>query len=174
MKGKLMIMLLLIGSILFGAPVQQSATLHLRLKIDPVHEVKILKEEPANVGAFNRASTIPKHVFTESATTGDTYYMVVKTNNKSAVKINVTVENMKSADTNINTQIAYKISAGDITITSTNTARTRNLFKEVIPLGKNGMRIVSQPFTIALNSSNVSNATAATYTSNITFNLIAP
>lgn len=169
MKGKLMIMLLLVGSILFGAPVQQSATLHLRCTIDRVHEVKILGKVPTNVGAFNRASTITDHEFTESKTTVK-YYMVVKTNNKSAVNINVTVKNMKS--TGIATQIAYTISTEDITITSTGTGATGTLLNE--SLTKNDMRIVSQQFTIALDSSSINNASPATYTSDIKFNLIAP
>lgn len=174
MKGKLMIMLLLVGSILFGAPVvPDRKSFDIYLTIAPVHEVKILNAVPTDVEAFDSVPTITEHVFKESATTVK-YYMVVKTNNKSAVKINVVVENMKSADTNINTQIAYTISTEDIAIKSANTARTRTLFKEVISSDKNGMRIVSQPFTIALDSSNVTDATAATYTSDIIFNLMAP
>ena len=167
-----MIMLLLVGSILFGAPVvQDSKSFDIHLKIAPVHVIKILKDVPTNVGAFNSAPTITKHVFKESATTVK-YYMVVKTNNKSAVKINVVVQNMKSDG--ISTQIAYKIHAGDITVTSTNTAVPWTLFREVISLAKNGMRIVSQPFMIALDSSDVKAATSATYTSNIIFKLTAP
>jgi hypothetical protein len=173
MKGKLMIMLLLIGSILFGAPViRDSKSFNIELTINPVHEVKILEAVPTNVGAFNLATTITNHGFTESATTVSTYYMVVKTNNKSAVNIDVVVENMKS--TGIDTQIAYTISAGAIDITSADTAVTGTLFTEVIPLASNGMRIVSQPFTIALDDSNVNDATSATYTSDIIFKLMAP
>lgn len=126
MKGKLIIMLLLIGSILFGDPVQQdSKSFNIELTINPVHEVKILGAVPTDVGAFNLASTITGHEFTELETTVGTYYMVVKTNNKSAVNIDVVVENMKS--TGIDTQIAYTISAGDIYILPPLSLRSQGL-----------------------------------------------
>jgi hypothetical protein len=168
---KLMIVLLCIGGMLFGAE-QASTSFNVNLKIDPVHQIKILKETPANVDVFDTATTLTGHTFTELATSVSDYKMVVKTNNKSHVSIDVIVENMKS--TGITSEIAYTIVSGTNEVTSASTEVTDELFSEAIPLSNNGMRLLVQPFTITLDSTDIDKATAATYISDIVFKVIAP
>jgi hypothetical protein len=168
---KLIIVLLCIGGMLFGAE-QASTSFNVNLKIDPVHQIKILEETPADVDAFDTATTLTGHTFTELATSVSDYKMVVKTNNKSPVSIDVIVENMKS--TGITSEIAYTIVSGTNEVTSASTEVTDELFSEDIPLSNNGMRLLVQPFTITLDSTDIDKATAATYVSDIVFKVIAP
>lgn len=168
---KLMIVLLCIGGMIFGAE-QASTSFNVNLKIDPVHQIKILEEIPADIDAFDTATTLTGHTFTELATSVSDYKMVVKTNNKSPVSIDVVVENMKS--TGITSEIAYTIVSGTNEITSASTEVTDELFSEDIPLSNNGMRLLVQPFTITLDSTDIDKATAATYVFDIVFKVIAP
>jgi hypothetical protein len=170
---KLSIVLLCIGGMLFGAE-QASTSFNIYLKVDPVHQIKILKGALAdiNIDAFDTATTLTGHTFTELATSVSDYKMVVKTNNKSPVSIDVVVENIKS--TGITSEIAYTIVSGTKEVTSASTEVTDELFSEDISLSNNGMRLIVQPFTITLNSTDIDKATAATYVSDIVFKVIAP
>lgn len=162
---------MIFGSVAFSATMA-SDTLGIYLYVTPVHEIKVLDDVPANVGAFNKASSIVTHTFTESAQSVSKYFMVIKTNNKQAVRIDVLVENMKSTD--ITSQIRYTVSTESNTVKSTSSGKTRTLFTEAIEYGSTGMRIVSSAFTITLSSTNVANATAASYVANIVFSLVSP
>ena len=167
----MILILLLLGSMMFGA-VEDTTELGIHLTVAPVHEVKILEEVPLSVGAFNSAESIVRHDFTELAQSVDTYYMVVKTNNKSAVHIDVLVENMKS--TGVVTQVKYTIASDTVEFTSSDAGVSGTLFTESLPLSQHGMRIVSRAFSITLDSSDVSMASSATYVANIVFSLVSP
>lgn len=170
-KVLVLLFCMIFGSVAFSAPMA-SDTLGIYLYVTPVHEIKVLKSRPANVGAFNKATTIGTHTFTESAQRVSKYFMVIKTNNKQAVHIDVFVENMKSTD--IVSQISYTVSAGDNTVMSTASRISKTLFTETTPWASRDMRIVSSAFTIALTSTDVAEATAATYVANIVFSLVSP
>ena len=172
MKKILIVLFCMIfGSVAFSAPMATD-TLGIYLSVAPVHEIKVLKSRPANVGAFNKATTIGTHTFTESAQSVSKYFMVIKTNNKQVVHIDVFVENMKSTD--IASQIRYTVSTGSNTVVSTASGIPKTLFTETTPLASRGMRIVSSAFTITLSGTDVANATAASYVANIVFSLVSP
>ena len=176
---------MIFGSVAFSAPMATD-TLGIYLSVAPVHEIKVLKSIPENVGAFNKASSRVTHTFTESAQSVSKYFMVIKTNNKQAVHIDVFVKNMKS--TGIASQISYTVSTETKTVsTGTNTVSTETktvvstasgisetLFTETTPWASRGMRIVSSAFTITLSSTDVAEATAASYVANIVFSLVSP
>lgn len=170
-KVLVLLFCMIFGSVAFSATMATD-TLGIYLYVTPVHEIKVLKSIPANVGAFNRASSISTHTFTERAQSVSKYFMVIKTNNKQAVHIDVFVENMKS--TYIASQIGYTVSAGTKTVKSTDPGVTGTLFTETTPWASRGMRIVSSAFTIALTSTDVAEATAASYVANIVFSLVSP
>ena len=172
MKKILIVLFCMIfGSVAFSATMA-SDTLGIYLSITPVHEIKVLKSRPASVGAFNNAVTIGTHTFTESAQSVSKYFMVIKTNDKQAVNIDVFVKNMKS--TGIATQIRYTVSTESNTVVSAASGISETLFTETTPLASHGMRIVSSPFTITLTDTDVAKATSAYYVANIVFSLVSP
>lgn len=169
-KVLVLLFCMIFGSVAFSASMATD-TLGIYLSVAPVHEIKVLATVPASVVAFNDAVTIGAHTFTESPPSVGTYFMVIKTNNKQAVHIDVFFENMKSS--RITTQISYTVSAGTKTVKSTSSGKTRTLFTEAIGFGSHGMRIVSEEFTITLSSTDVAEAIAASYVANIVFSLIS-
>ena len=170
-KVLVLLFCMIFGSVAFSATMA-SDTLGIYLYVTPIHEIKVLSVVPESVVDFNDAFTIGTHTFTESPPSVGTYFMVIKTNNKQAVHIDVFFENMKSS--RITTQIGYTVSTGTKTVTSTSLGKTRTLFTEAIGFGSTGMRIVSEKFTITLSSIDVANATAANYVANIVFSLVSP
>jgi hypothetical protein len=58
-------------------------------------------------------------------------------------------------------------------VSSTASSVESLLYTEPLPLSQNGMRVITQAFTITLDSTDVALATAGLYTSDVYFNLVS-
>jgi hypothetical protein len=161
--------LVFIVDMAFGVPLATSE-LGIHLDVQGVYEVKILEDAVFTVPDFNDGTTVAEHEFVNAPYVA-TYYLTVKTNNKNGVKVNVVLEHMKNAE--LATTIGYDVMCGAIIVSSTASSVESLLYTEPLPLSQNGMRVVSQAFTITLDSTDVANATAGLYTSDVYFNLVS-
>lgn len=175
---KLVLGLLLVGSMMFGAVVD-TATFGIHMTVPAVHEIKIASADATTVGAFNTAVAVASTTVGYDVLVSDTFYMLIKTNNRSGLKVQAKLEHLKAPS--IATEIKYSLKSGiNVLGTSVTSGAT---YTELMNISADatgtGLRVVSKPFlvevysdTVTAGSDSAEAAAVGAYSTSVVFELI--
>lgn len=172
---KLVLGLLLVGGMVFGA--NPSESLVISVTVPAMAVLKIHNASVNTISEFNSVTTATGHTFTitgyETAnaptTETATFYALIKTNAKTATTLKATFANMTGATPGNASQISYNFKLGEGTETpSTDTQKTvSQTISAVI-----GATVVPTIFTIKLKDTgtdSIQSATIDSYSATIMF-----
>lgn len=173
---KLVLGLLLVGSMLFGGTtLPTTSTFGINVTVPAVHEIKIADGNtitPAGltVGGFNAVPSLTRIAISYETLTSQQLYLLVKTNNRIRLKVQANIQPLV-ADTISSVPATTKINYTMLGNTSVDNDSYVDLIEYEVSVS--GMRVFNTAFTIVLNSTETANAAAGVYSALITFRLIA-
>ena len=174
---KLVLGLLLVGSMVFGVDLVPSKSFVITTAIPAMAELKIHTASVNTISGFNSVTTATGHTFaitdyltadtptTETAT----FYALIKTNAKTSTTLKATFANMVGGTYGNTSKISYNFKLGEGTETlSTNTPNTVSQIISAVT----GATVVPTIFTIKLTDTgenSVQSATIDSYSATIIF-----
>ncbi len=173
----LILSVLLIGSLSF-ATVKDTATFGINLSVPAVHDLKISASDASNVGEYNTATALTSTSIDYDELVSDTFYRLVKTNDRAGLKVQAKLEHLKAVSP-VTTEIKYFLKSGTTLLGTSETVGTNYVTLMEVPASPgNGLRVASKPFLVELFSdpSGMSTTSAEAsavgeYSTTITFEL---